>query len=124
MKVAVASSGRWLASDVDFHTGRAFCFIVYDTDSETYDVLDNWTCTECLHWAGLKTAETLIRAGVSTVIVRNIGPNTFRSLVKAGITIFYTEQLSVVKAIRLYREGALSKAREHNCAGHPHLKAD
>ncbi len=122
MKIAVASSGRWLESTVDFHTGRAACFIIYDTDSETHEAIDNWKCTECVHWAGLKSSNILIEAGVETMIVRNIGPNTFRRLLNAQIDIYYAEEITVVRAIRLFRDGKLSVALEYNCAGHSHLK--
>jgi len=120
MKIAVASSGKWLASNVDFHTGRAECFIVYDTGEESFAVIDNWLCTECVHWAGHQAATELIDAGIEAVIVRNIGPNTFRRLTDQNISIFYTEETTVVKAIRRFREGKLSLADEPNCFGHVH----
>ena len=121
MKIAVASSGRWLESSVDFHTGRAACFIVYDTDEEDYKVIDNWKCTECAHWAGLQSANTIIDADVDTVIVRNIGPNTFRRFKNTNIDVFYTGETTVVRAIRRFRDGELTEAQEGNCTGHPHL---
>lgn len=121
MKIGVASNGKWLESEVDYHTGRAHCFILYDTDTETFEVIDNWKCMECVHWAGLQSANALIEIGVEAAIVRNIGPNTFRALVDANIDIYYVGETTVVKAIRLLREGALERAEKSNCAGHPHL---
>ena len=122
MKIAVASSGQWLDSDVDYHTGRAACFIVYDTEQEDFKAIDNWECTECLHWAGLRSADILIKAGVSSIVVRHIGPNTFRSLTNAKIKVYYVDEIAVVRAIRMFRDGQLSEAQEPNCEGHPHLK--
>lgn len=121
MKIAVASSGRWLESDVDYHTGRAACFVLYDTQTETFEVLDNWKCMECVHWAGVNSANRIVAMDADVVIVRHIGPNTFRAFLTANVHVFYTKEMSVVQAIRQFREGKLPPAIEFNCAGHGHL---
>jgi len=122
MIIAVASSGQWLDSIVDSHTGRAACFILYDTDQESHNVIDNCRCIECKHWAGSHMANNLIETKADVVIVRNIGNNTFRKLTAANINVFYVDDISVAKAIRRFREGKLSKAKEYNCNGHSHLQ--
>lgn len=122
MKVAVASSGQWLDSMVDEHFGRARCFIVYDTSQDSHEVIDNWQCLECVHWAGTKSVDRLAQAGVSSVIVRYIGPNAFRMLAQAGIDVLFTEESSVVDAVRRFREGKLLPAKAPNCNGHKHLR--
>ncbi len=106
---------------MDFHTGRASCFILYDTENETFDVVDNWKSIDTSHWAGLKLTNKVIEAGAEVVVVRNIGPNAFRDFTNSKIEIFYTEETTVVKAIRRFREGELSPASEPNCTGHHHL---
>ena len=121
MKIAVASSGRWLESKVDAHTGRASCFIVYDTNLESYEIIDNWQCHECHHWKGVKSTNMLTEADVDVVIVQKIGPNAFRKLANAQIRVFFIEEDTVVRAIRRFREGTLSEATEANCDGHSHL---
>lgn len=121
MRIAVASSGRWLDSIVDLHAGRAACFILYDTDQESFKVIDNLRCTGCKHWAGSHTANNLIESKANAVIVRNIGPNTFNMLITAKIDVCYVDDISVAKAVKRFREGKLSKAKESNCDGHSHL---
>lgn len=120
MIIAVASSGKWLESSVDFHAGRAECFVLYNTEDENFEVIDNWKCIECLHWAGVRAAQLLAEAGVEAVIVRHIGPNTFRKLTDFKIGVFYSEDVTVIRAIRLFREGRLEAATEPNCNGHRH----
>jgi predicted Fe-Mo cluster-binding NifX family protein len=122
VRIAVAASGRWLDSIVDYHTGRACCFILYDTDLESHEVFDNRRCSGYRHWAGSHAANVLIESGANVVIVRNIGPVTFRSLANADIDVLIVEEVPVVRAIRLFRDGRLSKAKGPNCQGHSHLR--
>ena len=122
MRIAVASSEQSLDSTVDFHTGRAPWFIVYDTNQETHEFIDNWSCFACLHWAGSKSVDTLVRASVRAVIVRHIGPNAFRLVKREGISVFLAEESSVADAVRLFREGKLPSAERPNCTGHVHLQ--
>jgi len=120
MKIAVASSGKWLDSIVDFHTGRAAFFVVYDTKQENYEAIDNWLSIKCLHWAGSRAVNLLVEAGAQAVIVRHIGPRAFRRLLEAKITVFYVDEDTVVNSIRAFREGELSAAKKPNCNGHAH----
>jgi len=121
MILAVAASGKWLDSIVDNHTGRAACFVLYDTEHESHEVIDNLHCTGWSHWAGSLTARRLVGAGVQAVIVHRIGPVAFRYLVNSSIDVFYVDKIPVVNAIRRFREGGMSPAERPNCRGHAHL---
>ncbi len=120
MKIAVASSGKWLDCAVDEHTGRAAFFVIYDTDQESYRAVENWDSQECIHWAGPRTADVLSQTEIDAIIVRYIGPSAFRKLSNAGIGVFYADEISAVEAIRRFREGKLRRATEPNCPGHGH----
>jgi predicted Fe-Mo cluster-binding NifX family protein len=120
MRIAVASSGEWLDSVVDYHTGRAAFFILYDTDQESCEAIDNWRCIKILHWAGSRAVKLLVEARTQAVIVRHIGPCAFRRLSDANISVFLADEDTVVRAIRRFREGELAVAEEPNCHGHSH----
>jgi predicted Fe-Mo cluster-binding NifX family protein len=120
MKIAVASSGKWLDCAVDEHTGRAAFFIVYDTDQETFEAVENWDSRECIHWAGPRTAEALARVDADALVVRRIGPSAFRKLTDAGIDVYFVDAVTAVDAIRRFREGTLPRAEAPNCPGHGH----
>jgi predicted Fe-Mo cluster-binding NifX family protein len=120
MKVAIASSGNGLESTVDSHTGRAACFIVYDTEQECFEVIDNLEACHCLHWTGTKTATILNNIGVGAIVTRRIGPSAYRQLTRLGIEIFFADESRVVDALRRFREGALERVTAPNCKGHEH----
>lgn len=121
MKIAIASSGKWLESFVDSHTGRAPFFVVYDTDEESYDVIDNSFCLRCLHWAGAQTATILTNTPVDVIVVYRIGPCAYRWFHNAKVPIYHTERTSVVRAVRCFREGMLQTINAPNCKGHSHI---
>ena len=121
MKVAIASTGKWLDSMVDRHTGRAACFVFYDTDLESHEAIHNLRCNKCRHWAGSQTSDILVNYGVDAVIVSKIGPCAFRKLSSAQIPVFLVDEIPVVSAIRRLRDGELTRVEEPNCKGHSHL---
>ncbi|HHT29565.1 MAG TPA: dinitrogenase iron-molybdenum cofactor biosynthesis protein, partial [Bacteroidales bacterium] len=41
MKVAITSSGKELTSLPDKRFGRCNCFVIYDTESDSVEVVDN-----------------------------------------------------------------------------------
>ena len=121
MKIAVASSGRWIESEVDPHAGRAACFIVYDTEDESHEVVENWRNERLPHWAGSSAMQALVDAGADAFVVRKIGPNAFRVVSEAAIDVYVAAEGRIVEAIRSLREGKLEKLDAPNCQGHPHL---
>ena len=100
--------------------GRAFFFVLYDTEAESFEVLDNWQSRTCEHWAGSQTAKLLIQHRAGAVIAWRVGPCAFRHLTSAGLPIYLVDPMRVVDAIRRYREGEFQKAEAPNCTGHTH----
>ena len=122
MKIAIASTGHSINSEVDLHTGRARCFVIYDTGKEDFEVYDNWRERECHHWAGSRTADILSELCVDAIILRNIGPCAFRRLSETRIGLYQAPMGSrVVEAIRGLREHKLPIVETPNCTGHNHL---
>ncbi len=108
---------------VDDHTGRSPFFIIYDTDTEGFEAIDNWRVGECLHWAGPKAVALLARAGTRAMLVKRIGPSAFRRFGDAQIDVFYAGTVTVVDAIKLFRLGCLPRASAPNCRGHDHWRS-
>ena len=121
MKIAIAASGKWLESLLDEHTGRAHFFVVYETENESFEVIDNWNSVECIHWAGPRTVKRLVDTGaIDALIVRHIGPAAFRMFSEARVDVFYAPELTVADAIKRQRQGELPLAQAPNCHGHQH----
>jgi predicted Fe-Mo cluster-binding NifX family protein len=61
MKVAFTTSGNDLNAPLDSRFGRAPKFLVYDLDSETFEVVDNQQNLNAAQGAGMQPAETVAR---------------------------------------------------------------
>jgi len=41
MKIAITSTGESVESLIDKHFGRCFCFVIYDSESKSYEFIPN-----------------------------------------------------------------------------------
>ena len=57
MKVLVTTSGTDLNAPMDNRFGRARTFLVYDMDTETFDVVDNQQNLNAAQGAGVQAAQ-------------------------------------------------------------------
>jgi predicted Fe-Mo cluster-binding NifX family protein len=119
LKVAVTSTGKDLESKVDPRFGRANWFIVFDTETNQYQVISNEQNLNASQGAGIQTAENISRQGVKALITGNCGPKAFRTLNAAGIQILYCEAGdTVADALEKLKSGKLSQAGGANVEGH------
>jgi predicted Fe-Mo cluster-binding NifX family protein len=74
MKVAVSSQGPTLASPLDTRFGRAAYFLLVDTESLAFSVLDNGA-QAATGGAGIAAAQLVLDNGAEAVITGQVGPN-------------------------------------------------
>jgi predicted Fe-Mo cluster-binding NifX family protein len=118
LKITLTTSGDDFNAPLDSRFGRAPKFLVYDLDSETYEVVDNQQNLNAAQGAGIQSAETVARLGAKALITGHCGPKAFRVLTAAGIKIYNTDAPTVAKAIEQYRTGELSEAKNADVEGH------
>ena len=118
VKIAFSTSGETLESPLDLRFGRAPKFLVYDLDRGTYDVIDNRQNLDAAQGAGIQSAETVARLGVSILVSGHCGPKAFRVLRAAGIRIYTSDAPTVAEALELYRSGKLTEAKAADVDGH------
>lgn len=118
MKVAVSASGQNQEALVDPRFGRAHCFMIYDTDSDKWQQLENSPNLNAVQGAGIQTAEMLARCGVAAVITGHCGPKAFRVLNAAGISVYIGVGGTVFDAIAAYRDRKLVAATGPDVEGH------
>ena len=118
MKIAVTASGPNLNSPVDPRFGRAACFIIYDTETNTFESVDNTQNLNAAQGAGIQAAETVARQGVQSVITGHCGPKAFRVLSSAGIRIYTGAAGTVETAIREFSAGTLKEIQSADVGGH------
>ena len=118
MKVAVTSQGRDLDSLVDPRFGRTRWFIVVDTETGRFDVVDNEQNVNAVQGAGIQAARQVSQHGASVLLTGHCGPNAFRTLQAAGINVVVGVDGTVAGAIERFKRGELSPADRPDVDGH------
>lgn len=118
MKVAFTASGKTLESPLDPRFGRAAAFLVYDLDADSFDVIDNGAGAAAVQGAGTRAAECVVRAGAAALVTGHVGPNAFRALSAAGVSMHLCGAPTVADALALYRAGKLPAAASADVQGH------
>ena len=117
MKIAVTSRGDELTSQVDPRFGRCAKFVLVDTETMDVEVLEN-SNVSAAGGAGIQSAQLIADRGVTAVLTGNCGPNAFRALAAAGITVITGVTGSVADAVTAYVNGTLSATNAPNVASH------
>ena len=118
MKIVFTTSGDSLNSPLDSRFGRAPKFLVYDLESETFEMVDNQQNLNAAQGAGIQSAETVARLGSKSVVTGHCGPKAFRVLLAAGIKVYTTDAPTVAAALEQYRAGQLTEAKAADVEGH------
>jgi len=118
MRIAISSQGRDLGSEVDQRFGRASYFLVFDTNDESFEVVNNDQNVNAAQGAGVQAAENIVRKNVDIVVAGNFGPKAFRALEAAGIKVALWANGTVSQAIELARNNKLELCGNANVEGH------
>ena len=118
MKIALTTSGSDLNAPMDSRFGRAPKFLIYDIESEKFEIVDNAQNLNAAQGAGIQSAQNIARLGVKALITGHCGPKAFRVLGQAGIKIYNTSAATVAEALEQYRLGKLSEAGSSDVEGH------
>ncbi len=85
MKIAVTSTGASIDSTVDERFGRARYIVIYDTDSKSFETIDNETHVNLSQGAGIQTAGSMAEKKVDVVLTGRVGPKASEALNRAKI---------------------------------------
>jgi predicted Fe-Mo cluster-binding NifX family protein len=110
VKLALTTSGEGLEAPFEPRFGRSPRFLVFDTDTNAFEVVDNQAGVDAAHGAGIQAAETLARLGVRGLVTGHCGPKALNVLTRAGIEVYSTDAKTVAEAIEAYRSGTLVAA--------------
>jgi predicted Fe-Mo cluster-binding NifX family protein len=117
MKIAITSTGKTLDSQVDQRFGRAAYFIIVETQTMDFSVLENESAAAS-GGAGISAAKAVIDAGAEAVLTGNCGPNAQRTLNTAGVKLYTSVSGTIEEAIELFKNGKLTEATSPNVDAH------
>ena len=110
MKIVVTAQGKDLDSEVDPRFGRSKWHIIVDTETGSYEALDNTRNLDLARGAGIQAAEKVSRLGVEAVLTGHCGPNAFRTLSAAGLKVYVGAGGTVREAVERFKSGELVHA--------------
>lgn len=98
MKIAISTSGTTLNDQLDIRFGRCKYFLIYDTDTKTFNIIEN-EGQKASGGAGIAAAQQIIDEGVDAIITGSLGPNAFEIINKSGIKAYKSDSISIIEAI-------------------------
>ena len=117
MKIAITATGKTMDSPVDQRFGRAAYFVVVDTETMDFTVIDNENVAAA-GGAGISSAKAVVDAGAEAVLTGNCGPNAQRTLSAAGVRLYTGVTGTVAEAVELFKGGKLTEAEGPNVQSH------
>ena len=118
MKVAVTSKGKELTSEIDPRFGRAPFIIIVDTETMSFEALDNSTNVNAFKGAGIQAATMVADKGAEVLLTGYCGPNAFKTVAAAGLKVVNDISGTVEEVIAKFKEGGLKYSDAANTDGH------
>ena len=121
MKIAITSMGAKLEDKVDPRFGRCHYFILFDTDTNKFEAMEN-TGAQGMGGVGIQSGQIMADKGVKVVLTGSCGPNAFQTLQAAGIKVITGVNGTVQEAIDKYKSGDYKTISQANTAAHSGMK--
>lgn len=121
MKIAITSTGAKLEDKVDTRFGRCRYFILFDTDTNKFEAMEN-TGAQGMGGVGIQSGQIMADKGVETVLTGSCGPNAFKTLQAAGIKVITGVTGTVQEAIDKFKSGDFKPASQANVSAHSGMK--
>jgi len=117
MKIAVTATEPSLDAAVDPRFGRCACFLVVETNDLSFEAIENPNAA-LGGGAGIQSAQLIAEKGAKHVLTGNCGPNAYRGLSAAGVSVIVGCSGRVKDVVEQFKAGSLSAAEEPNVASH------
>ena len=118
MKILITSQSKELTGNVDPRFGRAAYFILYDTETDEWEALDNQQNLNAIQGAGIQAGDNVAKTGAEYVLTGHCGPKAFRTLSANGIRIVIGVNGKVADAVDRFKRGEFKPAQDSDVPGH------
>ena len=118
MKILITSQSNQLTADVDPRFGRAKYFIIYDTETDKWEAVDNSKNLNAIQGAGIQASENAASTGAEYVLTGHCGPKAFKALSANGIKIIIGVEGTVTSAVERFKKGELKPSQQSDVSGH------
>lgn len=121
MKIAITSMGAKLEDKVDPRFGRCHYFILFDTETNKFEAVEN-TGAQGMGGVGILSGQLMVDKGVEVVLTGSCGPNAFQTLQAAGIKVITGATDTVQDTIDKFKSGELKAISQANASAHSGMK--
>jgi predicted Fe-Mo cluster-binding NifX family protein len=118
MKIAITIEGQTLDSMLDSRFGRAAHFMLYETETGSFEILDNTQNLNAAQGAGIQSAQNVSAAGAEALITGHTGPKAFAVLQKARIPVYHSDVRPIREIIEDFKGGKLTAAGSADVESH------
>jgi predicted Fe-Mo cluster-binding NifX family protein len=121
MKIAITSMGAKLEDKVDPRFGRCHYFILFDTETNKFEAVEN-TGAQGRGGVGILSGQLMADKEVEVVLTGSCGPNAFQTLQTAGIKVITGATGTVQDTIDKFKSGELKAISQANASAHSGMK--
>lgn len=118
MKIAVTTTGKDLDSNIDLRFGRAYGFIIYNLEDDTFNFIDNVQNLNASQGAGIQAAQNVSNQNVDALITGHCGPKAFKVLSSADVKIYTGAEGTIKEIIEKFKKGEFQETSEADVEGH------
>lgn len=118
MKIAFSTSGNSLDAPLDQRFGRAAQFVIVDSETDEFSVVDNTQNLNAAQGAGIQAAQNVVAAGATILVTGHTGPKAYRVLSSSGVQIYLSTAATVKEAYQNWKDGKLEKSDASDVEGH------
>jgi len=115
MNIAITATQPSLDAKVDPRFGRCPYFLIVDTDTLSFEAVENPNVT-LGGGAGIQSAQLMAERDVKHVLTGNCGPNAYQTLSAAGISVIIGCSGTISDVIEQFKAGQFSAADQPNVA--------
>jgi len=119
MKIAIPADEKSLESGVCPSFGRAPYFLIYDTETNESEFIDN-SAAASQGGAGVKAGQTIVDSKARALITPRCGENAAMAMHAANIKIYKSIEGSIIDNINALTQGKLSILEEIHPGFHGH----
>jgi len=105
MKIALATDGENLKAKISLHFGRAKNFLIYDTETESFEIFPNPEVAGGEEFP----PDFLYRQGIKAVIVFSLGPMAFEKFKNYNIKIYKATGGTILDNLQKFKDNKLNK---------------
>jgi predicted Fe-Mo cluster-binding NifX family protein len=120
MRIAIPVEDTNISGKVCPSFGRAPYFMVYDTNGEQAEFIEN-TAANSPGGAGVKAAQIVVDQNIDALLTPRCGQNSADVMKTAGIEFFQTVGDSISNNIEAYKNNTLLELKEIHEGFHNHV---